>query len=153
MLPADKLLCTGSHLCCSSGHVLRPAANLLCSAADLLCPDPVMRRPGDQWWRRTTAAGRCSRTGSCAGCLTTHSSRPASISVHRAFAAIVGEGPDRFLVLSRMRNSSNEARSALFSNFSRRDLPPLLGNPVPEPSPESLARHSACRRSILTHGD
>jgi hypothetical protein len=51
---------------------------------------------------------------------------------------------------SAVHNASAESRLALFANFSRRDSPLLRLNPTPEPSPETLARHGAEIRALLT---
>jgi ectoine hydroxylase-related dioxygenase (phytanoyl-CoA dioxygenase family) len=50
---------------------------------------------------------------------------------------------------SAVHNGSNEARLAIFANFSRRDSPLLLLNPAPDPSPLVLERHSAEIRALL----
>jgi ectoine hydroxylase-related dioxygenase (phytanoyl-CoA dioxygenase family) len=51
---------------------------------------------------------------------------------------------------SAVHNSSDEPRLAVFANFSRRDSPLLTTNPIPDPSPETLARHSIAVQKILT---
>jgi len=51
---------------------------------------------------------------------------------------------------SAVHNASNEPRLAIFTCFSRRDSPLLLLNPLADPGPETLARHSADVRSLLT---
>ena len=50
---------------------------------------------------------------------------------------------------SAVHNASDEPRLALFANFSRRNSPLLLANPLPDPGPNVLARHSPEIRSIL----
>jgi len=51
---------------------------------------------------------------------------------------------------SAVHNASREPRLAIFTCFSRRDSPLLLANPLADPGPETLARHSAEIRSLLT---
>jgi ectoine hydroxylase-related dioxygenase (phytanoyl-CoA dioxygenase family) len=51
---------------------------------------------------------------------------------------------------SAVHNASGEPRLAVFAHFSRRDSPLLMVNPPPEPSSETLARHGAEIRAILT---
>ena len=51
---------------------------------------------------------------------------------------------------SAVHNASHAPRLAIFTCFSRRDSPLLLANPVADPSPQVLARHSAEIRSLLT---
>jgi ectoine hydroxylase-related dioxygenase (phytanoyl-CoA dioxygenase family) len=50
---------------------------------------------------------------------------------------------------SAVRNASDKPRLALFAHFSRRNSPILLANPVPDPKPETLARHDAEIRALL----
>src|SRR5262249_16615393 len=50
---------------------------------------------------------------------------------------------------SAVHNGSDHARLALFANFSRRDSPLLFLNPVTDPRPESLARHSPEIQALL----
>jgi ectoine hydroxylase-related dioxygenase (phytanoyl-CoA dioxygenase family) len=51
---------------------------------------------------------------------------------------------------SAVHNASDQPRLALFAYFSRRDSPLLLLNPVPDPSPQTLARPGAEIQAILT---
>ena len=51
---------------------------------------------------------------------------------------------------SAVHNASSEPRLAILTCFSRRDSPLLLNDPPPNPSRESLARHSAEVQAILT---
>jgi len=51
---------------------------------------------------------------------------------------------------SAVHNASSEPRLAIFSNFSRRDSPLLSLNPIPNPSPKMLARHSDEVQALLT---
>ena len=44
---------------------------------------------------------------------------------------------------SAVHNASNQPRLAVFTQFSRRDSPILLANPIPNPSPVTLARYYA----------
>lgn len=50
---------------------------------------------------------------------------------------------------SGMLNRSEVPRLAIFTHFSRRDSPLLRLNPIPEPSPATLARHDAEIRAML----
>ena len=50
---------------------------------------------------------------------------------------------------SAVHNRSDEPRLAVLTHFSRRDSPLQEYNPLQEPSPETLARHSAEIRAIL----
>lgn len=50
---------------------------------------------------------------------------------------------------SAVHNASDEPRLAIFTNFSRRDSPLLLANPIADPRPKTLARHTAEVRSLL----
>jgi hypothetical protein len=51
---------------------------------------------------------------------------------------------------SAVHNASDQPRLAVFAHFSRRDSPLLLANPAPDPRPETLARHGAEIRALLT---
>jgi ectoine hydroxylase-related dioxygenase (phytanoyl-CoA dioxygenase family) len=51
---------------------------------------------------------------------------------------------------SAVHNASSEPRLAIFTHFSRRNSPLLLNNPPPNPSPKTLARHSAEVQALLT---
>jgi Phytanoyl-CoA dioxygenase (PhyH) len=50
---------------------------------------------------------------------------------------------------SAVHNASTEPRLGIFSCFTRRDSPLLLVNPIPDPSPEMLARHGDEIRALL----
>jgi len=50
---------------------------------------------------------------------------------------------------SAVHNSSQDARLALFANFSRRDSPILLANPPQEPGAAVLARHPIAIQALL----
>ncbi len=50
---------------------------------------------------------------------------------------------------SAVHNASDKPRLAFVAYFSRRDSPLLLLNPVPDPNPQTLARHDAEIQAIV----
>jgi hypothetical protein len=74
---------------------------------------------------------------------------------HPAQKQLTGEAGTVFVLNihcahSAVHNGSDSPRHALFANFSRRDSPLLAANPLPGPSPGTLARHGAGIRAILS---
>ena len=50
---------------------------------------------------------------------------------------------------SATHNATKQPRHALFSNFSRRDSPVLMANPLPDPSPVIMTRFVSDVQSLL----
>jgi hypothetical protein len=77
------------------------------------------------------------------------------VKPHSAERQLIGVAGSVFLfnihcAHSAVHNASNEPRLAVFTQFSRRDSPILLANPIPDPSPKTLARYDAEIQAILT---